>query len=87
LDILASFIIINAWISQAYPWSQSLCSAATGQQYFSLTPNQHQPQPASSTFLSQQISISHQPQPASSILSHNKSTSATSHSQPNIVND
>jgi len=29
---------------------------------FSLTPNQHQP--ASSIFLSQQISISHQPQPA-----------------------
>ena len=31
---------------------------------FCFTPNQHQPQPTSSTFLSQQISTSHHPQPA-----------------------
>jgi len=44
--------------------------AATSQQYFSLTPNQHQP-PVSQSVV---------------FFSHNKSTPATSHGQPNRMN-
>ena len=52
--IIASIVIISR--------SAQLACQSASQQCFSLTPNQHQP-PASSTFLSQQISTNYQPQP------------------------